>query len=180
MTGSVRDTSDTLAGEGPETLDIDDVILKANKDVHSLSYAQRRTLIDKWTGEIVHDASEQFFELIKDVENVQRDLTNVHNKVNQRVLQDADVIRLTTSSLAKNILTLQHVRSKVIICEEAGEVIELHMISALLPTVEHFIQISNHQQLRPSINNFKDLSLKSKQGALYQLDCSQFKRLSVG
>jgi hypothetical protein len=180
MTGSVRDTSDTLAGEGPETLDIDDVILKANKDVHSLSYAQRRILIDKWTGEIEHDASEQFFELIKDVENVQRDLTNVHNEVNRRVLQDADVIGLTTSGLAKNISTLQHVRSKVVICEEAGEVMEPHMISALLPTVEHFIQIGDHQQLRPSINNFEDLSLESKQGALYQLDRSQFERLSVG
>ncbi|KAH9881756.1 hypothetical protein J1614_000927 [Plenodomus biglobosus] len=180
MTGSVRDTFDTLAGETPETLDIDDVILKASHDVHSLSYAQRRILIDKWTEEIMHDASEQFFELIKDVENVQHDLTNVHEEVNRRVLQDADVIGLTTSGLAKNISTLKHIRAKVMICEEAGEVMEPHIISALLPTVEHLIQIGDHQQLRPSINNFEDLSLESKQGALYQLDRSQFERLSVG
>lgn len=180
MTGSVRNISDTLAGEAPETPDINDLILRANQDVHSLSYAHRRILIDKWTEEIVHDASEQFFELIKDVENEQRVLTNVHEEVNRRVLQDADVIGLTTSGLAKNISTLQHVRAKVVICEEAGEVMEPHIISALLPTVEHFIQIGDHQQLRPSINNFEDLSLESTQGALYQLDRSQFERLSVG
>lgn len=53
------------------------------------------------------------------------------------------------------------------------------MLSALLPTVEHIIQIGDHEQLRPQINNF-GLSLESKQGVLYQLDRSQFERLSVG
>ena len=56
---------------------------------------------------------------------------------------------------------------------------EPHVLSALLPTVEHFIQIGDHEQLRPQINNY-DLSLESRQGALYQLDRSQFERLSVG
>jgi hypothetical protein len=49
----------------------------------------------------------------------------------------------------------------------------------LLPSVEHFIQIGDHQQLRAKINNHS-LSLESKQGVLYQLDRSQFERLSVG
>jgi superfamily I DNA and/or RNA helicase len=55
---------------------------------------------------------------------------------------------------------------------------EPHMVSALLPSVEHFVQIGDHQQLRPQINNYK-LSLESQQGLLYQLDRSQFERLSV-
>lgn len=41
------------------------------------------------------------------------------------------------------------------------------------------IQIGDHEQLRPQINNY-GLSLESKQGGLYQLDRSQFERLSVG
>ena len=57
---------------------------------------------------------------------------------------------------------------------------EPHIISALLPSVKHFIQIGDHQQLRPSINNFHELSLESDHGILYQLDRSQFERLSVG
>ncbi|OAL52703.1 hypothetical protein IQ07DRAFT_535610 [Pyrenochaeta sp. DS3sAY3a] len=180
MTKSVHDTPVTLPEMAPEMVNIDDIILQASRDVQSLSYVQRRILIDKWTEEITHQASEEFFEVIKDVEDVQHDLTNVHEEVNRRVLQEADVIGLTTSGLAKNISTLQHVRAKVVICEEAGEVMEPHIISALLPTVEHFIQIGDHQQLRPSINNFEDLSLESKKGTLYQLDRSQFERLSVG
>lgn len=53
------------------------------------------------------------------------------------------------------------------------------MLSALIPSVQHLIQIGDHQQLRPQINNF-ELSLESHQGKQYQLDRSQFERLSVG
>jgi hypothetical protein len=56
---------------------------------------------------------------------------------------------------------------------------EPHMILALLPNVEHFIQVGDHQQLRPQINNY-GLSLESQQGTPYQLDRSQFERLSLG
>jgi superfamily I DNA and/or RNA helicase len=95
-------------------------------------------------------------------------------------LQGADVVGVTTSALAKRISLLKHVRCKVIICEEAGEVMEPHMISAMLPTIEHCIQIGDHEQLRPTINNFKELSLESAKGLLYKLDRSQFERLSIG
>ncbi|KAF4628561.1 hypothetical protein G7Y89_g9592 [Cudoniella acicularis] len=56
---------------------------------------------------------------------------------------------------------------------------EPHMLSALLPSVEHFVAIGDHQQLRPQINNFK-LSLESQHGSPYKLDRSQLERLSVG
>ena len=56
---------------------------------------------------------------------------------------------------------------------------EPHILSALLPSVEHIIQIGDHEQLRPQINNY-GLSLESNQGILYKLDRSQFERLSVG
>ncbi|KAH7413967.1 hypothetical protein DE146DRAFT_639038 [Phaeosphaeria sp. MPI-PUGE-AT-0046c] len=72
MTSSVRNTSVTLVRETSETPDIGYVILKANSDVHCLSLAQRRILLDKWIGEIIHDTSEQFFESIKEVEKSKR------------------------------------------------------------------------------------------------------------
>jgi hypothetical protein len=170
--GGVRDDPNAQPGVALKTLEVTNTIQKALRNVQSLSYTERRRLVEMWTDELLAEASEEFFELINDAEEFQHNLTNVHEEINRRVLQEAHVIGLTTSGLAKNISTLQHVRAKVVICEEAGEVMEPHMISAMLPTVEHFIQIGDHQQLRPSINNFEDLSLESKQGALYQLDRS--------
>jgi AAA domain len=178
--GASDNPSVAQPGRASTTSGLASIMQKAVRNIQSLSYAERRMLIELWTQELQRDTAEEFFEIIKDAEDTQRDLTNVHKEINRRVLQDADVIGLTTSGLARNISTLQHVRSKVVVCEEAGEVMEPHIISALLPTVEHFIQIGDHQQLRPSINNFHDLSLESDQGILYQLDRSQFERLSVG
>lgn len=162
------------------TTDPVNLIREAAADIHSLSSVERQALVDLWTQELQSDAKRELFETVKDADTTQRHLANVHEELNRRVLQEADVIGLTTTGLAKNIMTLQHVRCKVVICEEAGEVMEPHMISALLPTVEHCIQIGDHEQLRPSITNYKDLSLESKRGLLYQLDRSQFERLSVG
>lgn len=153
---------------------------KAERSVQSLSSAERCLLINQWVQELRQDAAENFFETIKDAEDAHRKIASVHEEVNRRLLQGADVIGITTSGLAKNLSTLQHVRSKVVLCEEAGEIMEPHILCALLPNVEHFIQIGDHQQLRPSINNFRDLSLESSPGQLYQLDRSQFERLSIG
>ncbi len=39
---------------------------------------------------------------------------------------------------------------------------ESHILSALLPGVEHCIQIGDNEQLRPSVNNFRELSLQKR------------------
>ncbi|EXV00312.1 UvrD/REP type DNA helicase [Metarhizium robertsii] len=148
-------------------------------DIHSLSPRERKYLKNFWSTENHKQAVDDLFEDIKHTSSTQREVSKIHDKVDRRVLQEADVIGITTTGLAKRISTLQRLRCKVVICEEAGEVMEPHMLSALLPPVEHFIQIGDHEQLRPQINNF-GLSLESKQGVLYQLDRSQFERLLVG
>ena len=62
---------------------------------------------------------------------------------------------MTTSGLAKNINLLRRLPSKVLVCEEAGEVLEAHILTALLPSIEHAILIGDHEQLRPQIQNYK-------------------------
>jgi hypothetical protein len=155
------------------------LLLTAMQDVHRLSWQDRRRLIEYWTEEICETGTDHVFESVKWAEGLRKELTNIHDEVDRRVLETADVIGVTTTGLARRIETLKHVMCKVVICEEAGEVMEPHILSALLPHVEHFIQIGDHQQLRPQINNFS-LSLESQQGLPYQLDRSQFERLSVG
>jgi hypothetical protein len=159
---------------------IDTLLRKAEHNVQLLSPSERHTLIRFWTRELQQGTKDEIFEAVSEADKTQANLEKIHQEGDRRVLQDADVIGLTTTGLAKNILTLQHLRCKVIICEEAGEVLEPHILSALLPTVEHFIQIGDHEQLRPSVNNFMDLSLETSSGRLHSLDRSQFERLSVG
>ncbi|TGO38884.1 hypothetical protein BHYA_0065g00190 [Botrytis hyacinthi] len=151
-----------MDGQAPvfsETHTIDDLIEFANANVHLL-YGNERIIL------VRHLAEEARKE-------------NVYSDKDRRVLQGADIIGVTTTGLATKMSTLKHVKAKVIVCEEAGEVLEAHMLSALLPSVEHVISIGDHEQLRPSTNNY-NLSLESQAGAPYKLDRSQFERLSVG
>lgn len=116
---------------------------RATQDVHSLSAVERRRLVKHWVREVYEIKTDELFESVQSSQSAQEQLENIHDEGDRRVLQTADVIGVTTTGLAKRISVLQRVRCKVIICEEAGEVMEPHMISTLLPSVEHFIQIGD-------------------------------------
>lgn len=103
-------------------------------------------------------------------------LDNCHRELDLRCLLQAHIIGVTTSGLATKIDLLQRVRAKVMICEEAGEVLEAHTLAALLPGVEHAILIGDHEQLRPQINNY-ELQHDNIRGEKYSLDVSLFERL---
>ncbi|KAJ5058920.1 NFX1-type zinc finger-containing protein 1 [Bipolaris maydis] len=156
------------------------IVQKANTDVYSLTSRERSALVAHWIEGARNNKIDELYEMINDATKTQQKLTNVHEELDRRVLEQAQVIGVTTTGLAKRIAVLQQVKCKVLICEEAGEIMESHMISALLPDVEHVIQIGDHEQLRPSVSNFRDLSLESERGKLHQLDRSQFERLCVG
>jgi hypothetical protein len=50
-------------------------------------------------------------------------------------LHQANVIGITTSGLSRNLKLLCGVSAKVLICEEAGKVFEVHMLTTLLVTI---------------------------------------------
>ncbi|RYO80510.1 hypothetical protein DL762_007600 [Monosporascus cannonballus] len=100
----------------------------------------------------------------------------VLREVDLRCLSEADVVGVTTTGLARNMDLLRKLRCKVMLCEEAGEVLEAHILTAFLPSVEHAILIGDHLQLRPQIQNY-DLQSTNPRGAKYSLDVSLFERL---
>ncbi|KFX96758.1 hypothetical protein O988_05185 [Pseudogymnoascus sp. VKM F-3808] len=156
-----------------------ELILNASRDVHSLSTLERRRLVKFWVQEIRKSKTAELSELVKKSHSIQKQLKDIHDEVDRRVIQVADVIGVTTTGLASRTSVLQRVHFKVLMCEEAAAVMEPYIIPALLPRVQHLIQIGDHGQLRPQINNY-GLSLESRRGTAYQLDRSQFERLLIG
>ena len=164
--------------------EIDDVDLEgltrtAEEDIHSLPILHRRILAMSWFKQWQEIETASLFETLDRAANLRKGINAVHEEVNRRALIQADVVGITTTALARHIETLRRVGAKVVICEEAAEVIEAHGISALMPGVEHFIQIGDHRQLRPQIQNHS-LSLETSTGKTWQLDRSQFERRAVG
>lgn len=166
------------AADSPET-DMETLLTEAEENVNQVSAPNRARLINWWISNIRVHITNHLFESVNELQATRQVLANVHEEVDKRVLNKAQVIGVTTTGLANRISTLRHISCKILICEEAAEIMEPHMLSALIPSVEHVISIGDHQQLRPKIINF-NLSLESSRGALFQLDRSQFERLSVG
>ncbi|CAG9947133.1 unnamed protein product [Clonostachys rosea f. rosea IK726] len=155
------------------------LITKAEWDVRALSNQERWELVDSWlSGASVSDNS-ALHDALKEADGHRAAMNSVREEVRRRTLMNSKIIGMTTTSLAKNIDTLRRVGIRVVICEEAAEVTEAHMLSALMPGVEHFIQIGDHKQLRPQINDY-NLSLESSSKTKWQLDRSQFERRAMG
>ncbi|KAI1080320.1 P-loop containing nucleoside triphosphate hydrolase protein [Whalleya microplaca] len=142
----------------------------------TLSQKERIFIGEAWIQEMISDLVDDFVTLHDDYEDAKEKHGSVLREVNLRVLQEADIIGITTTGLARNLELLRKLDTKIMLCEEAGEVLESHILTALLPSVEHAILIGDHLQLRPQVTNY-ELSVANPLGEQYSLDVSLFERL---
>jgi hypothetical protein len=144
--------------------------------LNDMSASERAALFKSW---VKHNSKRLADDLLNAMDSFQDSrsyLDNCHRELDLRCLREAQIIGVTTSGLARNIDLLQRVRAKVMICEEAGEVLEAHTLTAFLPGIDHAILIGDHEQLRPQVNNY-DLSHDNPCGKQYSLDVPLFERL---
>lgn len=145
-------------------------------DVRTMTLRERQKLYDHWTETLKNNVLTQLRPAFAEIREYVQELEQCRKEDDLRVLATAKVIGVTTSGLARNLDVLRRLHSKVLVCEEAGEVLEAHLLTALLPSVEHAILIGDHQQLKPQIANY-DLSSENPRGVQYSLDISLFERL---
>ncbi|EYE96762.1 P-loop containing nucleoside triphosphate hydrolase protein [Aspergillus ruber CBS 135680] len=153
--------------------------LAALQDVHvdSMSQQERQRLHEYWVAEIRRDAHDTAGNLLERQRRTKVQFDNIRDELNMRCLRDAHIIGVTTTGLARNLNMLRRLRSKIVVCEEAGEVLESHLLTALLPSVEHLILIGDHMQLRPQVQNYNLSRENHNGGEQYSLDVSLFERL---
>ncbi|KFZ11229.1 hypothetical protein V502_07659 [Pseudogymnoascus sp. VKM F-4520 (FW-2644)] len=144
--------------------------------LREMSTSERTALYEHWVNQHVSRLSNTLIQALDSYNDSKSALDKCHSELDLRCLQEAHIIGVTTSGLARNIELLQRVGAKVMLCEEAGEVLEAHTLTAFLPGVEHVILIGDHEQLRPQINNF-ELQHDNPRGKKYSLDISLFERL---
>ncbi|KAL8181432.1 UNVERIFIED_CONTAM: hypothetical protein K2H54_001711 [Gekko kuhli] len=62
------------------------------------------------------------------------------------ILQRSKVIGMTTTGAAKYRKLLQRIRPRIVVVEEAAEILEAHVLTALSASCQHLILIGDHQQ----------------------------------
>ncbi|PYI11934.1 P-loop containing nucleoside triphosphate hydrolase protein [Aspergillus sclerotiicarbonarius CBS 121057] len=147
-------------------------------DVWALKSSERTRLLNYWRDTALAELTQQFSTLLRAHSVEKQQLTSSYGLSDVHRLNESQVVGVTTTQLANNADLLRNLHAKVLICEEAAEVLESHVLTALLPSIQHAILIGDHLQLRPRISNLK-LSMESDgQGPKYNLDESLFERLA--
>ena len=103
-------------------------------------------------------------------EEVFHDYKIARQEADEEILKRATVIAMTTTGASRYQEVLKDVGPKIIIVEEAAEVLEAHILATLSPGCEHLILIGDHKQLEPKPAVYK-LALK------YNLSLSMFERM---
>lgn len=165
LKGAPKGTSSKRSLSQLQTLSLREMSASERKDIHSHWIEQRSA---KLQNDLL--IALDFYHKRKAA------LDKCNQELNLRCLLQAQVIGVTTSGLAGNLDLLRRVRAKVMVCEEAGEVLEAHTLTAFLPSVEHAVLIGDHEQLRPHINNH-ELQHDHPRGEKFSLDISLFERL---
>ena len=147
-----------------------------NENLQEMSGLERSALHRYWIQESTAELNRRFLHILDSYRSTREALRKCHQEKDLRCLLAAHIVGVTTTGLARNLDILRRVRAKVVVFEEAGEVLEAHTLTALLPSVEHAILIGDHEQLRPQINNY-EFQFDNPRGAKFSLDISLFERL---
>jgi FMN phosphatase YigB (HAD superfamily) len=84
----------------------------------------------------------------------------------KEIMRHSTVIGLTTTCAARYQSVLQEIGPRVIVVEEAAEVLEAHIVTTLSRRCEHLILIGDHQQLKPNPTVYK-LATKQKNDVIF-------------
>ncbi|KAF6236089.1 hypothetical protein HO173_005717 [Letharia columbiana] len=145
-------------------------------NLKEMSGSERLALHRYWVQQSTRELTRRFLHVLNSYHQLRDSLQKCHQERDLRCLFGAHVIGVTTAGMARNLDLLRRVRAKVVVFEEAGEVLEAHTLTALLPSVEHVILIGDHEQLRPQINKY-EFQHDNPRGAKFSLDISLFERL---
>ncbi|XP_013397904.1 NFX1-type zinc finger-containing protein 1-like [Lingula anatina] len=135
-----------------------------------LSTVERWRLYRYWKCLFYNDSFQRLWYHIREHNRTLLELQEMKDDEDFQLLQNMLILGMTTTGAARYHHILKRLRPRIVIVEEAAEVLESHIVTALKEECEHLILIGDHQQLRPN-PAFYVLAKK------FNLDISLFERM---
>lgn len=153
-----------------------DAALANYPDVWKLDSTTRASFLSRWKMGILHESVLEIGTLFDKYNNCQEQLRQLHRERDAHVIRGKRIIACTTTAAAMYTDNLRNAAPGVVLVEEAGEILESHVLTAMTLSTKQLILIGDHKQLRPKIDNF---ALTVEKGGGYNLNMSLFERLVV-
>ncbi|KAF6248733.1 AAA domain-containing protein [Scenedesmus sp. NREL 46B-D3] len=152
---------------------LDELLLE--QDACLMSRHERQALLQYLTEQLVGGFADALQGDIAALEHANVRLRQEYDSRDLQTLRRARVVGMTTSGVARMQNLVAALQPKVLLIEEAGELLEAHTLASLSAATEHVILIGDHEQLRPKPQHYP---LEAASGRGYDLDVSAFERLA--
>jgi hypothetical protein len=161
-------------------------------EIWRMQFTARKEKITKWLEDAQLEQITNIFDLTKKYNNCVSRLDSKFRESKNEPLLRARIIGCTTTAAAMNREALYAAAPGILLVEEAGEILESHVLTSLSPKTKQVILIGDHKyvpriqftilhahlalcrQLRPKVNNYL---LTVEKGDGYDLNRSMFERL---
>ena len=117
----------------------------ASRDLWSLPLEERKKLGNRWRGEILEDQVETILEAGDRYNSFQAPLSAKFHQSARQVLRSKRIIACTTTGAAIYRDAIHDAGPEILVVEEAGEVLESHILTALSNDTQRLILIGDHK-----------------------------------
>uniref|UniRef100_A0A8H7N5S2 AAA+ ATPase domain-containing protein n=1 Tax=Bionectria ochroleuca TaxID=29856 RepID=A0A8H7N5S2_BIOOC len=144
-----------------------------SQTVLKMEHNKRQELDRIWCQEVRQEDTEDLCSRHEELHRIQNQMNRLHDESKRNVLQSTRVICCTTTGASMYQSNIKTAQPDVVLVEEAGEILEAHVIAACSSTVKQLVLIGDHKQLRPKVNSY-ELSVEKGEG--FDLNKSLFER----
>lgn len=184
------DSDEDVVGKGGKAIKVDylfdrwsrgmDAGFMSNNVPEGLTYVwqldqdARQSKLQAWKRELYADLSSHIARTARSFDKHESTVREALGQRDADIIQTKQIVACTTTAAAKYTKQIQTASPGIVLVEEAGEILESHVLTALSPNTQQVILIGDHQQLRPKVNNY---ALTVERGEGYDLNRSLFERL---
>ena len=163
--------------------------------IWQIPHNERKAKLKKWKDTLSKEQVAHVYENGEMYNNCFTLIDQMFGRKTEAILKEKRIIACTTTGAAKHGERIRGAGPTVVLVEEAGEILESHILTAMGPTTDQLILIGDHKsvlflflfprygctdswhrQLRPKINSY---ALTFEKGNGYNLNVSLFERLAL-
>ncbi|EKD17579.1 NFX1-type zinc finger-containing protein 1 [Drepanopeziza brunnea f. sp. 'multigermtubi' MB_m1] len=133
----------------------------------------RNECMNRWKNAILSDLVAEVRDAGRAFNADRTELDRVFGERDTTIIKSKRIIACTTNGAAKFTSAIQSASPGIVLVEEAGEILEAHILTSLGANTQQLILIGDHQQLRPKCSY--ELSVEKNEG--FDLNRSLFERL---